>query len=733
MVLLCKKYQYIKGDYKMLNKFSLKARLWVSFSIILTSILVISIMAYVNLGSLHKTVNHIADKDIVRVETIGKLNEDMTRVRLFVAKHATEVEQDQKDLVEKSLNSAIDQIEMNIKKLRPLLDVEADQKFLNEFELQFNEYKKLIPPALEESRELDMAGFSEIFHQCGVIGEKAVAELYSLQKNIHDDVNITTKDASNYADISKIVITIVSIISFVLGVGTAYFTTTIISRSVGGVITNIDVTRSAVSEIKKSIDQSAVSARVLDSSMNNTNESVKDLVQSIQEIAVSTGETASGVDEISAAIEQMSATINMVAGSADQLNSSAEETSSAIQEMMASIEQVAGNAGNVGASVEQITAAFEEMSKSIKGVSENAVNLTQTAEQTAETVEEMVVSIKQVADSAQSVKILTDTVEKDANEGTISLNETLNGMKEISQVFNQSSQVMEKLGNSSEEIGSIIKVIDDIADQTNLLALNAAIEAARAGEHGKGFAVVAEEVRKLAERSALATKEIASLIQGIQHDTNIAVSSIKEGAEKVETGNMLAEKTNLAIKKITEGIAQVNELMNLTTEAASEQTKNSEFIIKAVENVTKQAVEMTHSTKEQSIAAEEIVKGIIDTKGQVHQITIATGEQAKGGRAIVTAVENVTNQSGSVTNATKEQALTAEEIVRNINRIKEMVAQMTVASDNQAKYGENIIIEVENVHKQTEELNNSIDLQTKEVDEVTEAITEVNNQIKVLK
>ena len=105
-------------------------------------------------------------------------------------------------------------------------------------------------------------------------------------------------------------------------------------------------------------------------------------------------------------------------------------------------------------------------------------------------------------------------------------------MMEIAKMMESANSVMNNLGKSSEEIGSIIEVIDGIAEQTNLLALNAAIEAARAGEHGKGFSVVADEVKNLAERSANATKEIATLIKGIQAETQKAIVAIEEGNEK---------------------------------------------------------------------------------------------------------------------------------------------------------------------------------------------------------
>ncbi|MDR6123782.1 methyl-accepting chemotaxis protein [Bacillus sp. SLBN-46] len=716
-----------------LDKISMGVKLWGSFIIVLVFLGTISIVSYNKINVLSDDVGDLGKKKVPEIELIGNLKEEVTNVRLYASMHAYEQEESTKKNLEQYVEVDSVKVRKTIKELEKLNPSPENKKLLTDFSTNFEKYVAYIPEFFEKSRSNNYVEVHEKMSLLSSLGGKTMVSLDALSKGVkkNNEEIITNADKNSSFAIKEIII--VSVIAMFFSILIAFLINRLIRRSVTGVVRNADITTNSANEIKKSIDKTASSANQLDVSMNKANEAISELVASIQQVAGNTNVTASGVDEISAAVEEMSASINLVRDSAQHLSASAEETSSAIQEMMASIEQVAGNTGNVHESVESFSAAIEEMSQSIKGVSEYAVSLTDTAEQTSETVEEMIGSIKQVAESAQTVNQLSIAVKDDAIEGTISVKETMNGLKEISKVIDQASVVMENLGRSSEEIGSIIAVIDDIADQTNLLALNAAIEAARAGEHGKGFAVVADEVRKLAERSANATKEIAKLIMGIQDETSMAVASINDGAYKVKVGNQLAEKTNLAIQKISEGISRVTEEMNQIAKATEEQTKNSEFITMAVEKVTNQATEMTLSTKEQSITADTIVKGIIDTKDQVQQISIATAEQAKGSHAIVSAVENVTHQSSSVTNATKEQALSAEEIVRNINSIKEMVQQMMIATNEQARYGQEISVEVGNVQKQTEELNFSIETQTKEVEEVVLAITDVNSQIKQLK
>lgn len=704
-----------------------------SYIIITLFIAIIMVVSYRGITNMIDEMYFVGKKQVPKIELLGHLREDVTRIAQYSVKHAYERDGGEKDKIALNVSEEIGDIKGNIEALEKLDLTKQEQDLLWNFKKSFDEYAAILPLYFKESETNNYDLVQKIAGIIDPLAVKTTASLDDLDQYIDKNTSDIIKDSEKNAESFNFRVFYLAIAAAFFSILIAFITTRVIRRAVKGVVNNVEVTNQSVTEIKKSVDNTSSGAQELENSMNKANDSVNELVASIQQVAGNTSITASSVDEISAAVEEMSASINLVAGSADHLSSSAEQTSSAIEEMMASIEQVASNAGNVNQSVEVFSTRIQEMSQSIKGVSESAVSLTQTAEQTSETVEEMVVSIKQIADSAHTVNELSNIVKNDALEGNDSLNETLAGMKNISNVIDRASDVMAKLGKSSEEIGSIIEVIDDIADQTNLLALNAAIEAARAGDHGKGFAVVADEVRKLAERSAKATKEIANLINGIQAETTDAITSINQGADQVKIGNQLAEKTNQAIKKITDGIEQVSIEMNQIAKATEEQTKNSEFISKAVEDVTAQATEMTNSTKEQSAVAESLVNGIIRAKEQVEQISIATAEQAKGGRAIVQAVENVSNQSNSVTQATREQALTADEIVRNISSMKEMVSQMTVAARDQARYGQDIAVEIKNVQKQTEELNSSIETQTKEVDAVVHAITGVNRQIDKLK
>jgi twitching motility protein PilJ len=242
---------------------------------------------------------------------------------------------------------------------------------------------------------------------------------------------------------------------------------------------------------------------------------------------------------------------------ADSINYSIDQLRELVATINLTAEQVFGAVKDTQTTATQLAAASEHQALQIAAAS-NAVN-------------DMSRSVEQVsANASESVAVAERSVAI-ANKGNEVVHNTINGMDNIREQIQDTSKRIKRLGESSQEIGDIVSLIDDIADQTNILALNAAIQASMAGDAGRGFAVVADEVQRLAERSSSATKQIETLVRAIQNDTNEAVISMEQTTTEVVRGARLAQDAGVALEEI-EGVSKVlAALVESITNAAQQQ------------------------------------------------------------------------------------------------------------------------------------------------------------------
>jgi len=277
---------------------------------------------------------------------------------------------------------------------------------------------------------------------------------------------------------------------------------------------------------------------------------------------------------------------------------------------------------DVSEAVAATASASNQISSSTEEMAAGASNQTQQTAEVAGGVEEMTKTILENTKNATHAADAAKEAGDKAKEGGRVVTETIEGMNKISDVVKKSAETVQELGKSSDQIGEIVQVIDDIADQTNLLALNAAIEAARAGEQGRGFAVVADEVRKLAERTTKATKEIATMIRQIQKDTNNAVQSMEEGTKEVDRGKTLANKAGDSLYEIVNASQKVLDIIAQVAAASEEQSTTAEEISRNIETINSLAQEGASGTQQIAKAAEDLTRLTLNLEGLVSKFQL---------------------------------------------------------------------------------------------------------------
>lgn len=453
------------------------------------------------------------------------------------------------------------------------LENEDELALLNSVESNLDEFYAQIERVPEEVGPIQNSRMDELAELRATVVDDSLALTEVIQSHAEE----AEQNAAAMIDENSFIFSVLFIVNLVLGAIFFYFLTRNMSRSLGEVVNRMD----AISRGNIHVPEVTVTSKdemgQMGSAVNRMLASLKDMVgqiaQSSEQVAASSEELLASASETSRATEEISDSIQEVASGAEQQLTKASENTQVVSSMRTKVDQT--------------TAAIEEVGQV-------------TAEANEKTI-----------------------------QGKQTLQMTISQIHEIQGVTKEVDESVKRVSDRSDEIGKIIKLINDVAEQTNLLALNAAIEAARAGEHGKGFAVVADEVRKLAEQTGKATGDIQKLIDEMQSEVSSSVQHTRAGNKAVELGTDYANQAGKAFDAVDDAVVKVSDKMSQVTSvmqaitngigeverSVAETTELSRTSASYSENVAASAEEQTASMEEVHASANQLSDMAEDLQG----------------------------------------------------------------------------------------------------------------------